>query len=389
MGGGIVQCLSYRCARTPPLVSAVPSALTLRAGPRALALIRERGLRPDDIDILPGASGGAKWLAIAGLDRYLFGTFLRPVAVSPSAPSRTRPLHCIGSSIGSWRIACLAQHDPVAALARGHHAYIYGQRYSHKPGPREVTAVLTQCLDDILGDTGVEEILSHPFARLHIITAQGLGLAASQRRLVLATSIALAVSGNLVQRRLLSLQFRRTVFHAAGEASPFHDLRDLPTVHRALTRDNLRDALIASGSIPLLVEGARIAGRPNEVHWDGGVLDYHLDLNFGDGDGLVLYPHFYSHVVPGWFDKGLPWRRARAKNFERALLIAPSASFVASLPGGRIPDRRDFYAFPAAERERRWQAVLDASAQLGEELHELITAGKLADHVHAWGTTND
>ena len=281
-------------------------------------------------------------------------------------------------------MACLAQADPVAALARGHHAYIYGQRYSHNPATREVTAVLTQCLDDILGETGVEEIFSHPFARLHIITAQGRGLAASQRRLALATSIALAVTANLVQRRSLSLQFRRTVFHTVGEASPFRDLRDLPTVHRTLTRENLRDALIASGSIPLLVDGARISGHPGEIHWDGGVLDYHLDLDFGAGDGLVLYPHFYSYVVPGWFDKSLPWRRARATNFERALLIAPSAEFVASLPGGKIPDRRDFHTFPSAERERRWQTVLDASARLGEELHELIETGRIADQLQAW-----
>ncbi|MBL0169736.1 MAG: patatin-like phospholipase family protein [Gemmatimonadaceae bacterium] len=366
----------------------MPSALTLRAGPRALALIRERGLRLDDVDIFPGASGGAKWLAIAGLDRYLFGTFLRQpstdASASASAPARVRPLHCIGSSIGSWRMACLAQRDPVAALARGHHAYIYTQRYSPKPGPREVTQVLTRCLDDILGAHGVDEILSHPFARLHIITAQGRGLATSQRRLVLATSIALAVTANLVQRRSLSLQFRRTVFHGEGDTSPFAQLRDLPTTHRALTRDNLRDALIASGSIPLLVEGGRIAGRPGEVHWDGGVLDYHLDLDFGSGDGLVLYPHFYPHVVPGWFDKSLPWRRARAKNFERALLIAPSPEFVASLPGGKIPDRRDFHAFPSEERERRWQTVLDASAQLGDELHELIATGRVAEHIHPW-----
>ncbi|MFN7800123.1 MAG: patatin-like phospholipase family protein, partial [Gemmatimonas sp.] len=73
--------------------------LTLRAGPQALALLRDRGLRAEDVDILPGASGGAKWLALAGLDRYLFGTFLQ-------AP-RSRPLHAIGSSIGSWRMACL------------------------------------------------------------------------------------------------------------------------------------------------------------------------------------------------------------------------------------------------------------------------------------------
>jgi hypothetical protein len=362
----------------------MPLSLTMRAGPHALALIRERGLRLEDIDILPGASGGAKWLAIAGLDRYLFGTLLRPAAAADGAGVRTRPLHCIGSSIGSWRMACLAQRDPVDALARGHHAYIYDQRYGHRPKPPEVTEVLTRCLDRLLGETGVEEILAHPFARLHIITARGRGLAASDRRMVLATSIALAAARNTIGRRSLALQFRRTVFHSAGDASPFTTLRDLPTTHRTLTRDNLRDALLASGSIPLPGEGVRIAGSPGEMHWDGGVLDYHLDLDFGASDGLVLYPHFYPHIVPGWFDKGLPWRRARANNFSRVLLIAPSAEFVASLPGGKIPDRRDFFAYPHAERERRWQAVLDASERLGDELRGLVESGRMAERVQPW-----
>ena len=281
-------------------------------------------------------------------------------------------------------MACLAQRDPVAALARGHHAYIYEQRYSPKPGPREVTTVLTRCLDLLLGANGVDEILSHPFARLHVITAQGRGLAASERRAVLATSIALAAGANFLRRRTLGLQFRRTVYHAAGDDTPFAHWRDLPTRHRTLTRENLRDALLASGSIPLLVDGVRIAGAPGELHWDGGVLDYHLDLDFGRGDGLVLYPHFYPYVVPGWFDKSLPWRRARARHFDRALLIAPSASFVASLPGGKIPDRRDFSALPTAERERRWQAVLDASTALGDELQTLVESGRIADVIEPW-----
>ncbi len=359
-------------------------ALELRASPRALDIIRERGLRLDDIDVLPGASGGAKWLVLAGLDRYLFGTVLGPGA----AHARTRPLHCIGSSIGSWRMACFAQRDPVAALNRGHLAYIYEQVYTKNPEPREVTDVLSRCLDRLLGDTGIDEMLTHPFARLHVITAQGRGLAASERRLVLATAIALAATANLVGRRSLALQFRRTVFHSAGDTTPFAHWRDLPTVHRTLSRENARDVLIASGSIPLLVDGVRLPGAHEttrrEMHWDGGVTDYHLDLDFGAGDGLVLYPHFYAHVVPGWFDKSLRWRMARAANFSRALLLAPSAEFVASLPGGKIPDRRDFSAFPRAERERRWQAVLDASARLGEELHELITTGTLADRVVPW-----
>lgn len=326
---------------------------------------------------MPGASGGAKWLAIGGLDRMLFGELLQQ-------PERTRAMHLVGSSIGSWRMACLAQRDPVAALARGHHAYIYEQRYSRRPDAREVTEVLTRALDLILGDHGVDEILSHPVFRLHVITAVGRGLASSDRRFLLSASLALAAATNAVSRRSLSMQFRRCVFHNAGESTPFAHWRDLPTEHVPLTREILRSVLLASGAIPLVLEGIRIPGAPAGVHWDGGVLDYHLDLDFGTGDGLVLYPHFYSHVIPGWFDKGLPWRRARASNFARVLMIAPSDAFVASLPGGKIPDRRDFYAFDDAERMRRWQSTLDASERLGDELREMIARGRLADAVTLW-----
>jgi hypothetical protein len=353
----------------------MPRTLTLRAGPRAQALLRERGLRAEDIDILPGASGGAKWLGIAGLDRYLFGTFLQ-------AP-RDRPLHAIGSSIGSWRMACLAQSDPLAALARGHEAYIRQQVYTKNPGPREVTEVLTRCLDYLLGPNGADEIVRHPSVRVHIITAEARGAAASESRLVLATAMAFAAAANLISRRTLALQIRRTIFHACGNESPFLQLRDLPTVHRTLTAANTRAALLASGSIPLLLEGVRIPDTPG-VHWDGGVTDYHLDLDYGDGDGLVLFPHFYDHIVPGWFDKSLPWRRAGARNFSRTLLIAPSAAFVAKLPGGKLPDRRDFYSLSDSERFARWERVNAMTSVLGEELHELIETRRVSDHLRPW-----
>ena len=359
----------------PRALTRSPS-LTLRAGPDALALVRERGLRAEDVDVLPGASGGAKWLALAGLDRYLFGELLQ-------AP-RSRPLHLIGSSIGSWRMACLAQRDPVAALARGHRAYIHEQRYSARPTAREVTEVLGRALDLLLGPTGVDEILSHPWARLHVITAEARGLAASARRPLLVAGLALAAAGNVLSRRTLGWGFRRCIFHSAGDDTPFRHIADLPTAHLALTRENLRAVLLASGSIPLLLEGVRIPGETGGVHWDGGVLDYHLDLDFGVGDGLVLYPHFYAHVVPGWFDRTLRWRRARGANFRRALLVAPSDAFVASLPGAKIPDRRDFYTLSHDERIRRWEAVRAASQRVGEELRELVETGRIADAVRPW-----
>jgi len=351
-------------------------ALTLKAGPDAIRLLQERGLRAEDVDIIPGASGGPKWLAIAGLDRYLFSEFL--------AAPRTRPLHLIGSSIGSWRMAALAQRDPLAALDRGHHAYIHGQAYSARPDTAEVTRVLNAVLDALLGAHGVDEILSHPWAKLHIITAQGRALANSLSRRRLGIALAMAAALNVVSRRSLALQFRRTIFSNAIDDSPLRRLNDLPTTHIALTTGNLRAALAASGSIPMVIDGVTIDSAPGGLHWDGGVTDYHLDLSFGDGDGLILYPHFYAHVVPGWFDKALSWRRASVGNFRRALLLAPSAEFVASLPGGRIPDRRDFAAMSESDRVRAWERVRAASAALGEELRELIATGRLARHVQPW-----
>ena len=351
-------------------------ALTLKAGPDAIRLLQERGLRAEDVDIIPGASGGPKWLAIAGLDRYLFSEFL--------AAPRTRPLHLIGSSIGSWRMAALAQRDPLAALDRGHHAYIHGQAYSARPDTAEVTRVLNAVLDALLGAHGVDEILSHPWAKLHIITAQGRALANSLSRRRLGIALAMAAALNVVSRRSLALQFRRTIFSNAIDDSPLRRLTDLPTTHIALTTGNLRAALAASGSIPMVIDGVTIDSAPGGLHWDGGVTDYHLDLSFGDDDGLILYPHFYAHVVPGWFDKALSWRRASVGNFRRALLLAPSAEFVASLPGGRIPDRRDFAAMSESDRVRAWERVRAASAALGEELRELTATGRLARHVQPW-----
>jgi len=351
-------------------------ALSLRAGPDAMRLLRERGLRAEDVDIMPGASGGPKWLAIAGLDRYLFGDFL--------AAPRTRPMHLIGSSIGSWRMACLAQRDPLAALERGHHAYIHDQHYSPRPTTGEVTRVLRDVLDTLLGANGVAEIMSHPWARLHVITSQGRGMANTARRAVLGAALTAAATMNVVTRRSLALQFRRVVFSNAGAASPLLRLRDLPTAHVALTQQNLHDVLRASGSIPMVIDGVQIASAPGGLHWDGGVTDYHLDLDYGHGDGLVLYPHFYSHAVPGWFDKSLGWRRAGVMNFQRALVLSPSAEFVATLPNGRIPDRRDFGAMTESERIRVWEQIRTAGAALGDELGELVTSGRIADRVEPW-----
>src|SRR3712207_9106464 len=80
------------------------SSLTLLAGPDALRWIRGRGLRAEDVDVVPGASGGPKWLVLAGLDRWLFGAFLQ-------AP-RERALHLIGSSLRPRRLGRPGPGEP-------------------------------------------------------------------------------------------------------------------------------------------------------------------------------------------------------------------------------------------------------------------------------------
>lgn len=348
-------------------------SLTLLAGPDALRILRERGLRAEDVDILPGASGGPKWLALEGIDRVLFGELLQQ--------PRDRPLHLIGSSIGSWRLACLAQKDPVAAMKRFADAYL-DQRYPPKPPPSLVSETSARILDVVLGPDGAEEILAHPWARLHVVTTRCKGLLAVEQSGAQLTGFVLGALANAVSRRTLWLQMQRVLFHTAGDSSPFAGLKDLPSAHLPLTRDNLRPALLASASIPLVIAGVHdIPGAPPGTYRDGGVVDYHLDVDYGAGDGLVLYPHFYPYVVPGWFDKSLKWRRAGPLNFRRALIIAPSPAHLERLPGRRIPDRADFTSMKDDDRIRAWRQVLAEGERTGDELRELIATGRIAEHV--------
>jgi hypothetical protein len=323
---------------------------------------------------MPAASGGPKWIILDGLDRVLFGEFLA---------DRTRPLHLVGSSIGAWRLACLAQKDPIAALDRLRKGY-FSQRYTSKPSPQQVSRASDEILGRLLGDHGTEEILSHPWARLHVITARARGLFASEKKNVQSFGLAFAAAGNFVSRRALALSLERVVFHTS-DSTPFADWHDLPTRHLPLTRENLRGALLATGSIPLVLEGVRFPGGPAGVFRDGGVADYHLDLDFEACAGLVLYPHFFPYVVPGWFDKPLAWRRARSRNFRRALVIAPSPAVIERLPGRKIPDRGDFRNMSDDERLKAWRAVLAESARMGDELRELLATGRVAERAEPFG----
>jgi hypothetical protein len=166
------------------------------------------------------------------------------------------------------------------------------------------------------------------------------------------------------------------VFDAGADTGPFGPWNHLPTRHVPLTLQNAQSALCASAAIPGVMQGVRTpTGAPVGVYRDGGVADYHFGTEIDVTDGLTLFPHFYPYLVPGYFDKGLPWRRTRG--LRRTVLIAPSAEFVASLPGGKIPDRNDFVRLPEAERLQAWGVVLERSRELGAAFGELVASGQV------------
>lgn len=329
--------------------------LVLRAGPEARAAIARDGVSADMFGSLLGASGGPKWLILAGLDRYLAGTFFA---------NRTQPLALLGTSIGTWRHAYFAQRDPVAALDRFLAAYL-AQRYSAVPDIAELTREAVRLLQALLGETGAAEIVANPVFRTHILAARCRGLVASDNRHALLGGLALAAILNVFARRTLGLSFERALFAPAGK-SDFR-LDGLPGFDVALSDANIVDALLATAAVPLVFAARRdIAGAPPGTYRDGGITDYHFDLDIAAPPGLVLYPHFYGHITPGWFDKLLTWRRADGPLAARTLLVAPSPAFIAALPGGAIPDRKDFLHTDDVTRESHWRAAVNQSERLGE-----------------------
>jgi hypothetical protein len=297
----------------------------------------------------------------------------------------------VASSIGSWRFACLASPDPLGALARFQHAYVEEQRYARKPSPSAVSDEGARILNALLlsdgvgngVDRGVHSLVNHPLVRLHVVTTRFRHLGAIEGRWQIL-GLAVAASLNALARPALAASIERVVFDAGGDPGPFAPWRHLPTRHVPLTRENAKQALAASAAIPAVMAGVRDPpGAPPGVYRDGGVADYHFGMEVDPEDGIALYPHFYPHLVPGYFDKRLAFRRTRG--LRRTVLLAPSPDFVASLPFARIPDRQDFTRLRDDERIRTWREVVARSAELGDAFGELVESGRIAKVAQSLG----
>ena len=343
---------------------AMPRALQVFAGPRAPRHLRERGLKPADVRVIPAAAGGPKGLILNPLDRYLFGHWL---------PGSTHTVHLLGASIGAWRMACTMLTDADAVLAALAQGYIHQQfnvPAGQWPGAAEVSRVFVQLLQ---GQFGGQEamLLAHPRFRLHVFTSRGRGpLLHHGARWATPLGYAAAFASNLVRRRALGGWLQRVVFSDPRDALPFA-LGDFATRRVALAEDNLGPAILASGSIPFVLQPVHhIAGAPRGAYWDGGMTDYHLHLPYaGMTDGLVLYPHFQRALVPGWLDKGLKHRHGATRFLDNVVVMAPHPDWVRRLPGGKLPDRQDFktWRHDPAGRIAAWTQAVAAAGQLADE----------------------
>lgn len=380
-------------------------ALRIHAGPRARQHLELQGLQPADVSVVPAAAGGPKGLILGPMDRFLFGQWL---------PQATQPVHLVGASIGAWRMATACLQQPVAAFERLEHDYIH-QDYELPPGKKRPTAAhvserFGQNLQAFYGGR-VDEVLSHPRFRLHIVTSRGRHLLGREHRVATPLGYLGAFLTNTVHRKAMGAWLERVVFSsssgtlAAGAcaALPFAT-SDYRTRQVLLNAGNFMQALQASCSIPFVLRAVHdIPGAPRGAYWDGGITDYHLHLAYGKNldainniatddcestasgqkvpqagtdapQGLVLYPHFQHRVVPGWLDKGLRWRHRSTPALDNMVVLSPHPDWVQTLPNAKLPDRNDFtyYGTDSAARARAWLAATQASQQLVDEWQEWL-----------------
>ncbi len=350
-------------------------ALAVHAGPRALQHLRERGLNAADVRVIPAAAGGPKGLVLNPLDRFLFGQWLA---------SCGQTVHLLGASIGAWRMACAAMADPVKALAGMADDYIL-QDYPHAPGraptPRQVSEVFGQTLDQRLTPRAAE-VLSNQRYRLHVFTSRGRGLLAREGRWRTPLGYGAAMALNLASRRFLGRTLERVVYSDGREQLPF-PVTDYPTRVARLSPGNLASAVLASCSIPFWLEAVNdIPGGPAGAYWDGGITDYHLHLDYAAmHDGLVLYPHFQSRVIPGWLDKVIKRRHRSSPALSNVVVLSPHPDWVRSLPSQKLPDRADFKRFgdDLNARVANWRRAVAESERLADEFAELARPGRSID----------
>ena len=335
--------------------------LEIYAGKKALATLRQEGFHSEIFANFFAASGGPKWFVLFGLDKYLFAEYFK---------DRKKPLNLLGSSSGAFRASCFGQKDPVTAISRFAKAYLE-TTYSKKPTPKEISNSGKAMIDAILLDGSIDEILQNPTMKVNFIATKVKGLLSTNIKLAQIIGLLGDYSLNRISRRLLRSRYERAIFQVPSSELVIEDKHHIDTHYIHLNAANFKRSLLASGSIPVIMECVKnIPSAPAGYYIDGGMIDYHLDLGVKSNNGLTLYPHFSSTPKAGWLDKNLK-RSVLKEHYENVVMLAPTAQFIQSLPYQKIPDRLDFKHLADADRMKAWRRVLSESERLAESFNEI------------------
>ncbi len=351
----------------------MPNTFNIKAGPAALQHIKAHGLNPKDISVIPAAAGGPKWIVLQAMDKYLVTNWF---------DQRQQPLHLVGASAGAWRMMCYATNDPAPALDRFLKAYVE-QSYPTWPTGQEVSDKMEEIIRYSLTEQGIQHIVTGGQKRLHVITSE------TQFKLKEGSSykaqFARIAAKNLLSRTLMSSDIHRVVFTNDATAKEVFIPDGITTRFQPLEQRSIIPALKATGSIPMLMEPVTEIAGLNKLLWDGALVDYHIGLSY-ETNGLVFYPHFADRIIPGWFDKFVPWRKASQAVLDKMIMIYPSKNFIASLPDQKIPDRKDFETYFDNNETRiaNWYEVARRGEEMAEEFDSLYLKGDLIDCVETF-----
>lgn len=351
------------------------SRLRIKAGKKAYEMIKDGGCNLDAVSTFFGPAVGPRWLVASGFDQTL---------LNQGVLGRKKPVHLIGSSAGAWRFAAWLQPQADLCYQKLRNAYINAE-FTRKDTPDTILAKFSGIINHYIEDDALPFALANKRYRLAVITARARGLTASENPWLQRSALAAGFIMNFISRGNIHAFAERVVFFNAPKPPAFCFHPQFRGRFVRLDEVNFKQAVMASGAIPLVVAGVKnIFGAPHGVYRDGGLIDYHLSHQFAARDHeLVLFFHHQERIIPGWLDKKNTRRVLDEKTLANVLMVFPSKSFIDRLPGEKVPDREDFKTFidDNQQRIRNWNTAVELAAPLGEDFLELIESGQIRNIV--------
>ena len=145
------------------------SALRLIAGKTAKKRIEEQGLTPELVRMIVGASGGPKWLVLLGLDKFVFGDWLKDA---------DHTIDLVGSSIGAWRMASASHPEAGKTIDRFIDLYFQFKSEFGKD-PETLTKRSYEFLDAIYTTEDRERMLANERRNLNVVTVRSKNMSST------------------------------------------------------------------------------------------------------------------------------------------------------------------------------------------------------------------